>query len=133
MKLSCLYIKNGLGGIDLAPMKTKNIGPMSALLKKTWINKLDSLTAGDKKWCNSSCKFLNQIVRRLKLQGCKAAEDFLASFRKLKLKCQIPMEEKHFIKMAQSALRLPLGMKTDDIQFRDFTDQANRGCCRFFL
>lgn len=52
--------------------------------------------------------------------------DFITCFKKLKMKCKIPMEEKHFIKMAQNALRLSLQKKFDDLEFVDLQDMAQR-------
>ncbi|CAL9024617.1 unnamed protein product, partial [Prunus brigantina] len=37
----------------------------------------------------------------LKQSEDEPAQDFITRFRKLKMKCQIPMEERHFIQMAQ--------------------------------
>lgn len=42
------------------------------------------------------------------------------------MKSKIPMDEKHFIKMAQNALRLSLQKKFDDIEFMDFQDVAQQ-------
>ncbi|CAL2270556.1 unnamed protein product [Prunus armeniaca] len=52
--------------------------------------------------------------------------DFIARFKKLKMKCKIPMEEKHFIKMTQNALRLSFQKKFDYLEFVDLQDVAQR-------
>ena len=41
----------------------------------------------------------------LKQSEDEPAQDFITRFRKLKMKCRIPMEERHFIQMAQTALK----------------------------
>ncbi|CAL2271599.1 unnamed protein product [Prunus armeniaca] len=41
----------------------------------------------------------------LKQSEDEPAQDFITRFRKLKMECRIPMEERHFIQMAQTALK----------------------------
>ncbi|KAL6294026.1 hypothetical protein ACE6H2_002168 [Prunus campanulata] len=47
-------------------------------------------------------------------------------FRKLKLKCRIPMEERHFIQMAQAALKISLRKRFDGILFADLPELADK-------
>ncbi|BFG34822.1 hypothetical protein CerSpe_210960 [Prunus speciosa] len=51
----------------------------------------------------------------------ETVQDFIARFKKIKMKCKIPMDE-----MAQNALRLPLRKKFDDQEFIDLQDVAQR-------
>ncbi|CAL9009181.1 unnamed protein product, partial [Prunus brigantina] len=55
----------------------------------------------------------------LKQSEDEPAQDFITRFRKLKMKCRIPMEEKHFIQMAQAALKISLRKRFDGILFGD--------------
>ncbi|CAL8089387.1 unnamed protein product [Prunus armeniaca] len=45
------------------------------------------------------------------------AQEFFTRFRKLKMKCRIPIEERHFIQMAQVALKISLRKLFDGILF----------------
>ncbi|CAL2277878.1 unnamed protein product [Prunus armeniaca] len=47
----------------------------------------------------------------LKQSEDEPAQDFITRFRKLKMKCRILMEERHFIQMAQAALKISLRKK----------------------
>ncbi|XP_020421340.1 uncharacterized protein LOC109949659 [Prunus persica] len=51
-------------------------------------------------------------------------QDFITKFRKLKMKCQIPMEERHFIQMAQIALKISLRKRFDGLLFGDLAELA---------
>lgn len=52
--------------------------------------------------------------------------DFIARFKKIKMKCKIPLEEKHFIKIAQNALRISLRKRFDYTKFVDLQDIDQR-------
>ncbi|CAL2262769.1 unnamed protein product [Prunus armeniaca] len=54
------------------------------------------------------------------------AQDFITRFRKLKMKCRIPMEERHFIQMAQTALKISLRKRFDGMLFGDMTELADK-------
>ncbi|CAL9024512.1 unnamed protein product [Prunus brigantina] len=66
------------------------------------------------------------VIIDMKQGDHETIPDFIARFKKLKKKCKIPMEEKHFIKMAQNALRLSLHKKFDDLEFVDLQDVGQR-------
>ncbi|KAH0981175.1 hypothetical protein GBA52_008352 [Prunus armeniaca] len=55
----------------------------------------------------------------------KYVQDFISRFRKLNVKCKIPLEERHYIFMAQRALRIPLHKKFDSVLFRDLKEPAD--------
>ncbi|CAL2256886.1 unnamed protein product [Prunus armeniaca] len=44
----------------------------------------------------------------LKQSEDELAQDFITKFKKLKMKCRIPTEERYFIQMAQTALKISL-------------------------
>ncbi|CAL2247346.1 unnamed protein product [Prunus armeniaca] len=44
----------------------------------------------------------------LKQSEDEPAQDFITRFKKLKMECRIPMEERHCIQMAQTALKISL-------------------------
>ncbi|CAL2266461.1 unnamed protein product [Prunus armeniaca] len=54
------------------------------------------------------------------------AQDFITRFRKLKMKCRIPMEERHFIQMAQAALKISLRKRFDGMLFGDLAKLADK-------
>lgn len=45
----------------------------------------------------------------LKQSENEPTQDFVTKFRKLKIKCIIPMEERHFIQMTQTFLKISSG------------------------
>ncbi|XP_016646933.1 PREDICTED: uncharacterized protein LOC107880246 [Prunus mume] len=47
-------------------------------------------------------------------------------FRKLKMKCRIPMEESHFIQIAQAALKISLRKRFDGMLFEDLAELADK-------
>ncbi|CAL2246652.1 unnamed protein product [Prunus armeniaca] len=53
-------------------------------------------------------------------------QDFITWFRKLKMKCRIPMEERHFIQMAQAALKISLRKRFDGMLFGDLAELADK-------
>ncbi|CAL8152314.1 unnamed protein product [Prunus armeniaca] len=62
----------------------------------------------------------------LKQSEDKPAQDFITRFRKLKMKCWIPMDERHFIQMAQAALNISLRKRFDGMLFGDLTELADK-------
>ncbi|BFG35131.1 hypothetical protein CerSpe_214060 [Prunus speciosa] len=101
----------------------------------TWYSNLspNSITG----WAEMEGAFMEQYYRPepevtindltdMKQGEHETVQDFIARFKKLKMKCKIPMDEKHFIKMAQNALRLSLRKKFDDQEFMDLQDVAQR-------
>ncbi|CAL9011774.1 unnamed protein product [Prunus brigantina] len=62
------------------------------------------------------------------LKQCKdePAQDFMTRFRKLKMKCRIPMEERHFIQMAQTALKISLRKRFDGMMSGDLVELADK-------
>ncbi|CAL2239129.1 unnamed protein product [Prunus armeniaca] len=60
----------------------------------------------------------------LKQSEDEPAQDFITRFRKLKMKCRIPMEERHFIQMAQTALKISLRKRFDEMLFGDLAKLA---------
>ncbi|CAL2228277.1 unnamed protein product [Prunus armeniaca] len=54
------------------------------------------------------------------------AQDFITRFRNLKMKCRILMEERHFIQMAQTALKISLRKRFDGMLFGDLAELANK-------
>lgn len=45
-------------------------------------------------------------LKTLKQSESESSQDFITGFMKLKMKCRIPMEERHYIQMAQTALKI---------------------------
>ncbi|BFG34689.1 hypothetical protein CerSpe_209630 [Prunus speciosa] len=101
----------------------------------TWYSNLspNSITG----WAEMEGAFMEQYYRPepevtindltdMKQGEHETVQDFIARFKKLKMKCKIPMDEKHFIKMDQNALRLPLRKKFDDQEFMDLQDVAQQ-------
>ncbi|CAL8134419.1 unnamed protein product [Prunus armeniaca] len=62
----------------------------------------------------------------LKQSEEELAQDFITWFRKLKMKCRIPMEERHFIQMAQAALKISLRKRFDGMLFGDLAELADK-------
>ncbi|CAL2229811.1 unnamed protein product [Prunus armeniaca] len=62
----------------------------------------------------------------LKQSEDEPAQDFITRFEKLKMKCRIPMEERHFIQMAQAALKISLRKRFDGMLFGDLAEPANK-------
>ncbi|XP_021802077.1 uncharacterized protein LOC110746171 [Prunus avium] len=62
----------------------------------------------------------------LKQNEDEPAQDFIARFRKLKMKCRIPMEERHFIQMAQTSLKISLRKRFDGMLFGDLAELADK-------
>ncbi|CAL2229381.1 unnamed protein product [Prunus armeniaca] len=62
----------------------------------------------------------------LKQSEDERAQNFVTRFRKLKMKCRIPMEERHFIQMAQTALKNSLRKRFDEMLFGDLVELANK-------
>lgn len=62
----------------------------------------------------------------LKQSENESAQDFITRFRKLKMKCKIPIEERHFIQMAQTSLRISLRKRFEGVVFRDLTELADK-------
>ncbi|CAL9019087.1 unnamed protein product [Prunus brigantina] len=62
----------------------------------------------------------------LKQSEDEPAQDFITRFRKLKLKCRIPMEERHFIQMAQAALKISLRKRFDGMLFGDLAELVDK-------
>ncbi|CAL8167811.1 unnamed protein product [Prunus armeniaca] len=62
----------------------------------------------------------------LKQSEDEPAQDFITRFRKLKMKCRIPMEETHFIQMAQAALKISLRKRFDGMLFGDLAELADK-------
>ncbi|CAL8175367.1 unnamed protein product [Prunus armeniaca] len=62
----------------------------------------------------------------LKQNEDEPAQDFITRFRKLKMKCRIPMEERHFIQMAQTALKISLRKRFDGMLFGDLAKLADK-------
>ncbi|XP_020411117.1 uncharacterized protein LOC109946773 [Prunus persica] len=62
----------------------------------------------------------------LKRNEHEPAPDFIARFRKLKMKCRIPLEERHFIQMAQTALKISLRKRFDGMLFGDLAELADK-------
>ncbi|CAL8988830.1 unnamed protein product, partial [Prunus brigantina] len=55
----------------------------------------------------------NSVQTWEQMESDEPAQDFITRFRKLKMKCRIPMEERHFIQMAQAALKISLRKRFD--------------------
>ncbi|BFG34821.1 hypothetical protein CerSpe_210950 [Prunus speciosa] len=96
----------------------------------TWYSNLspNSITG----WAEMEGAFMEQYYRPepeviindltdMKQGEHETVQDFIARFKKIKMKCKIPMDE-----MAQNALRLPLRKKFDDQEFIDLQDVAQR-------
>ncbi|CAL2239243.1 unnamed protein product [Prunus armeniaca] len=62
----------------------------------------------------------------LKQNEDELAQDFITRFRKLKMKCQIPVEERHFIQMAQTALKISMRKRFDGMLFGDLAELADK-------
>ncbi|CAL9019199.1 unnamed protein product, partial [Prunus brigantina] len=62
----------------------------------------------------------------LKQSEDELAQDFITRFKKLKIKCRIPMEERHFIQMAQTALKISLRKMFDGMLFGDLAELADK-------
>ncbi|CAL2270539.1 unnamed protein product [Prunus armeniaca] len=62
----------------------------------------------------------------LKQSEDEPAQDFIPRFRKLKMKCRIPMEERHFIQMVQIALKISLRKRFDGMLFGDLAELADK-------
>ncbi|CAL2258211.1 unnamed protein product [Prunus armeniaca] len=62
----------------------------------------------------------------LKQNEDEPAQDFITRFRKLKMKCWIPMEERHFIHMAQATHKISLRKRFDRMLFGDLAELANK-------
>ncbi|BFG35425.1 hypothetical protein CerSpe_216990 [Prunus speciosa] len=62
----------------------------------------------------------------LKQSEDELAQDFITRFKKLKMKCRIPMEERHFIQMAQTALKISLRKRFDGMLFGDLAKLADK-------
>ncbi|CAL8084343.1 unnamed protein product [Prunus armeniaca] len=62
----------------------------------------------------------------LKQSEDEPAQDFITRFKKLKMKCRIPMEERHFIQMAQAALKISLRKRFDGMLFGDLAELADK-------
>ncbi|CAL2266095.1 unnamed protein product [Prunus armeniaca] len=62
----------------------------------------------------------------LKQSEDEPAQDFINRFRKLKMKCRIPIEERHFIQMAQAALKISLRKRFDGMLFGDLAELADK-------
>ncbi|CAL8992807.1 unnamed protein product [Prunus brigantina] len=54
------------------------------------------------------------------------AQDFITRSRKLKMKCRILMEERHFFQMAQTALKISLRKRFDGMLFGDLAKLADK-------
>lgn len=65
-------------------------------------------------------------LTNMKQEGHETVPDFIIRFKRLKMKCKIPMDENHFIKMVQNALRLSLRKKFNDHEFMDLEDIPQR-------
>ncbi|CAL2270388.1 unnamed protein product [Prunus armeniaca] len=59
-------------------------------------------------------------------QNDEPTQDFITRFRKLKMKCRIPMEERHLIQMAQTALKISMRKRFDGMLFRDLAKLADK-------
>ncbi|CAL8155655.1 unnamed protein product [Prunus armeniaca] len=59
----------------------------------------------------------------LKQSKDEPAQDFITRFR---MKCWIPMEERHFIQIAQTALKISLRKRFDEILFGDLAKLADK-------
>ncbi|CAL2260310.1 unnamed protein product [Prunus armeniaca] len=62
----------------------------------------------------------------LKQSEDEPAQDFINRFMKLKMKCRIPIEERHFIQMAQAALKISLRKRFDGMLFGDLAELADK-------
>ncbi|CAL9020229.1 unnamed protein product [Prunus brigantina] len=62
----------------------------------------------------------------LKQSEDEPAQDFITRFRKLKMKCRIPMEERHFIQMAQATLKISLRKRFDGMLLGDLAELADK-------
>lgn len=62
----------------------------------------------------------------LKQAEDEPAQEFITIFRKLKMKCRIPIEERHFIQMAQAALKISLRKRFDGMLFADLAELADK-------
>ncbi|CAL8119173.1 unnamed protein product [Prunus armeniaca] len=62
----------------------------------------------------------------LKQSEDEPAQDFITRFKKLKMKCRIPMEERYFIQMGQTALTISLRKRFDGMLFGDLADKASK-------
>ncbi|XP_016646932.1 PREDICTED: uncharacterized protein LOC107880244 [Prunus mume] len=62
----------------------------------------------------------------LKQSEDEPAQDFITKFRKLKMKCRIPMEERHFIQMGQAALKISMRKRFDRILFGDLAELVDK-------
>ncbi|XP_016647062.1 PREDICTED: uncharacterized protein LOC107880300 [Prunus mume] len=58
----------------------------------------------------------------LKQSEDEPTQDFITRFRKLKMKCRIPIEERHFIQMAQHALKISLRKRFVGMLFGDLVE-----------
>ncbi|BFG16129.1 hypothetical protein CerSpe_024030 [Prunus speciosa] len=77
-------------------------------------------------YCRPKLEVTINDLTDMKQGDHETVQDFIAPFKKLKMKCKIPKDEKHFIKMAQNALRLSLRKKFDDLEFIDLQEVAQR-------
>lgn len=62
----------------------------------------------------------------LKQSENEPTQDFITRLRKLKMKCIIPMDEGHFIHMAQTSLRISLKKRFDGVVFGDLAELADK-------
>ncbi|CAL2255621.1 unnamed protein product [Prunus armeniaca] len=62
----------------------------------------------------------------LKQSEDEPVQDFITRLRKLKMKCRIPKEERDFIQIAQTALKISLRKRFDGILFRDLVKVADK-------
>ncbi|XP_020418013.1 uncharacterized protein LOC109948720 [Prunus persica] len=62
----------------------------------------------------------------LKQSEDEPAQDFITRFRKFKIKCRIPMEERHFIQMAQAAFKISMRKRVDGMLFGDLAELADK-------
>ncbi|CAL2276890.1 unnamed protein product [Prunus armeniaca] len=68
----------------------------------------------------------NNPLLKLRLFGNSLSGQAFTWFRKLKMKCRIPMEERHFIQMAQDALKISLRKRFDGMLFGDLAKLADK-------
>ncbi|CAL2238250.1 unnamed protein product [Prunus armeniaca] len=74
----------------------------------------------------SSVEHIGSDLADLKQSEDEPAQDFITRFRKLKMKCRIPMEERHFIQMAQAALKISMRKRFDEMLFGDLAELADK-------
>ncbi|CAL9004409.1 unnamed protein product, partial [Prunus brigantina] len=68
----------------------------------------------------------NNPLLKLRLFGNSLSGQAFTWFRKLKMKCRIPREERHFIQMAQAALKISLRKRFDGMLFGDLAELADK-------